>query len=447
MKNYILWAMTFALLFLFAFDSFAATPLLNLGPEALLLANGPAALTEAVRAEIGRIGAEAKQKVEDLNKAFADFKAEHEKQLEEVKKGNEDAIRALQVDRINDDVSKLQAAVDDANLKLAAAKTAGGAAGAQLADAEYTDAFRAHFKKGSVQAALNKGEDDEGGYLAPVEWDRTITDRLTILSDMRSLATVQRVSGAGLTKLFNMGGTASGWVGETTARPQTATGTFQPLTFGWGEIYANPAATQQILDDAEINLEAWLAGEVELEFSKQEGNAFWAGDGVNKPFGILTYVTGGANAAKHPFGAIQVVNSGAAAAITSDAIIDLIYSLPSAFTQNARFAMNRATQGTIRKLKDGEDNYLWQPSYVAGQPATLAGYAVQEVAAVPNVAANAIAALFGDFRQTYTVYDRVGVRVLRDPYTNKPYVHFYTTKRVGGGVHNPEPMRALRIAE
>ena len=398
----------------------------------------------SVRADTGT--PDVKAMVEALNKAFADFKTEHQAQLEEVKKGSEDAIRALQVDRISDEVGRLQAAVDAANTQLAAAQMGGGAGGNALADAEYSTAFAAHFRRGEVQAALNKGANDEGGYLTPVEWDRTITNKLTILSDMRSLATVQPCSGAGLTKLFNMGGTASGWVGEAAARPATNTSTFASLSFGWGEIYANPAATQQILDDSEINLESWLAGEVELEFAKQEGSAFFSGDGANKPFGILTYVTGGANAAKHPFGAIKVVNSGDAALIKADGIIDLIYDLPSAYTANAQFTMNRKTLGAIRKLKDGQGNYLWQPSYVVGQPSTLAGFAVKEVAAIPDVAANAIAALFGDFRQTYTVFDRVGVRVLRDPFTNKPYIQFYTTKRVGGGVHNPEPMRALKIA-
>lgn len=387
-----------------------------------------------------------KELVVQLNTAFEAFKAEHSTQLEEVRKGTADALQALKVDSINADIARLQAAVDEANTKLAAAQMGGGAAD-PVKDREYTDAFRAHFRKGTVQAALNKGEDDEGGYLAPVEWDRTITDRLVVLSDMRELATVQQVSGAGLTKLFNMGGTASGWVGEIAARPETATAEFASLGFGWGEIYANPAATQQILDDAAIDLESWLAGEVEVEFAKQEGAAFFAGDGSNKPFGILTYVAGAANAAKHPFGAIKVVNSGAAASITSDGVLDLIYDLPSAFTANAQFTMNRKTQGEVRKLKDGQGNYLWQPSYVAGQPATLAGFPVKEVAAIPDVAANSIAALFGDFKQTYTVYDRVGVRVLRDPYTKKPYVLFYTTKRVGGGVHNPEPMRALKVGE
>lgn len=398
----------------------------------------------SVRADAGSPG-EVKALIEQLNQAFATFKDEHSKQLDEVKKGTHDALQAFKVEKINADISRLQSAIDDANMKIASAQMGDGT-GQRLKDSEYSDAFNAHFKKGDVQAALNKGAAEEGGYLAPVEWDRTITDKLVLVSPMRQLATVQPVSGGGLTKLYNMGGTASGWVGETAARPQTNTAGFASLGFGWGEIYANPAATQQLLDDSAINLESWLAGEVETEFSKQEGLAFVSGNGTNKPFGILTYVEGGANAAKHPYGAIKVVNSGAAAAITSDGIIDLIYDLPSAFTGNARFAMNRKTQGQVRKLKDGQGNYLWQPSFVAGQPATVGGFPLTEVPDMPDAVAGATPVLFGDFKRTYTIFDRVGVRVLRDPYTNKPFVLFYTTKRVGGGVHNPEPMRAMTIA-
>lgn len=397
----------------------------------------------SVRADAGA-PTDVKALIENLNKAFATFKDEHTKQLDEVKKGTHDALQAFKVEKINADISRLQSAIDEANLKIASAQMGGGG-GQVLKDAEYSEAFNAHFKKGDVQAALNKGAAEEGGYLAPVEWDRTITDKLVLVSPMRQLATVQPVSGAGLTKLYNLGGTASGWVGETDARPQTNTAGFSPLGFGWGEIYANPAATQQLLDDSAISLESWLAGEVETEFAKQEGLAYVSGNGANKPFGILTYIEGGANAAKHPFGAIKVVNSGAAAAITSDGIIDLIYDLPSAFTGNARFAMNRKTQGLVRKLKDGQGNYLWQPSMVAGQPPTLGGFPLSEVPDMPDSVAGATPVLFGDFKRTYTIYDRVGVKVLRDPYTNKPFVLFYTTKRVGGGVHNPEPMRAMKI--
>ena len=410
-----------------------------------LMQNPLARGIQAVRAE-GASNRDVRDLIQDLAKAFADFKSEHSQQLEDVRKGNHDAIQALKVDRISSEVDRIQAAIDEVNVRMAAVQMGGATTGSDgLRDPEYSAAFEAHVRKGAVQAALNKGDDEEGGYLTPVEWDRTITDRLVEFSPMRRLAQVQRVSKAGYSKLFNMGGTSSGWVGETDPRPQTNTNPFKPLTFGHGEIYANPAATQQILDDSEINLEAWLSDEVQTEFARQEGIGFSSGDGNNKPFGILTYVEGNANAAKHPFGAIAQVSSGAANAITADAIIDIVYDLPSAFTGNARFTMNRRSLRDIRKLKDGQGNYLWQPSLVAGQPSTLAGFPVTEFADMPDIAANSIPMLFGDFRRTYLVIDRIGVRVLRDPFTNKPYVMFYTTKRVGGGVQNPEPMRAMRV--
>ncbi|WP_213761970.1 phage major capsid protein [Caballeronia sp. dw_19] len=396
----------------------------------------------SVRADVGM--PEVKVLIENLQKAFADYKTEQTKQLELVRAGLPTSDITAKVEKISADLDSLQGAVDETNIKIAAAQMSAG--GKQLRDKEYTESFYAHMKKGDVQASLNKGADAEGGYTTPVEWDRTITNKLVLISPMRQICKVQPTSKAGFSKLFNMRGTASGWVGETDERPQTGTATFQPLAFASGEIYANPAATQQILDDSEIDLETWLAGEVQTEFAKQEGVAFVSGNGTNKPAGILTYIAGGANAAKHPFGPITVVNSGAAATITSDSVIDIIYDLPAAFTGNARFTMNRNTQRVIRKLKDGQGNYLWQPSYVAGQPATLAGYPITEIPDMPDVAANSIPVMFGDFEQTYMIIDRIGVRVLRDPYTNKPYVMFYTTKRVGGGLLNPEPMRAMKVA-
>lgn len=394
----------------------------------------------SVRAE-----GDVKALIEGVNKAFSDFKAEHAKQLEDVKKGQADALQALKVDRINADIEKLQAAVDDANLKIAAAQMNGGGA-AGLKDKEYSEAFQAHFKRGDVQAALNKGSASEGGYLAPVEWDRTITDRLIVVSPMRALCAVQPISTNGFSKLFNNRGATSGWVGETTARTETNTPTLGSLTYNTGELYANPAATQQMLDDSAVNLEAWLAAEVETEFSYQEGIAFLSGNGTNKPNGLLTYITGGANAAAHPWGDIKTVKSGDANLVKADGLIDLVTALPSEYTANARFSMNRTTQATVRKLKDGQGNYLWQPSVQAGVPATLLGYGIADIAGMPDVAANAKPIVFGDFKRGYLIVDRIGVRVLRDPFTNKPYVNFYTTKRVGGGLLNPDVFKALTIA-
>jgi HK97 family phage major capsid protein len=396
----------------------------------------------AVRADTSM--PEVKALIDNLQKAFADYRTEHTKQLDAVKAGLPASDISAKVEKIGADMDALQKAVDETNIKLAAAQM--GGAGKQVKDVEYTDAFRAHMRKGDISASISKGSAPDGGYLTPVEWDRTITDKLVLVSPVRSIARVQSISTAGFTKLFNLHGTSSGWVGETAARPATNTPQLAPLTYNTGEIYANPQATQGLLDDSEIDLETWLAGEVQTEFARQEGLAFLSGDGANKPTGLLTYLTGGTNAAVHPLGAIQQVITGQAATITSDSIIDLIYSLPASFTANAKFIMNRSTQAIVRKLKDGQGNYLWQPSYVAGQPATLCGFPIVEIPDMPNVAANATPIMFGDFAQGYIVIDRMGVRVLRDPFTNKPYVGFYTTKRVGGGLLNPEPLRGLKVS-
>lgn len=390
--------------------------------------------------------ADANAILAELQKSFASFKDAHAEQIRGVEKKFDDVVSREKLDKVNADVSRLQGAIDELNIKAAAGGLGGGGQD-RVTDPEYTKAFGAYMKKGDVQASLNKGTAAEGGYTTPIEWDRTITDKLKIVSPMRELCTVMQISGQGFSKLFNLRGTGSGWVGETAARTETPGPTFGTLNFKVGEIYANPSITQQLLDDSLIDIENWLAGEVETEFAYQENLAFVSGTGANdRPNGILTYVTGGANAATHPFGAIATVNSGAAAAVTADGIENLIYALPSEFRASARFAMNLASIGKVRLLKDGQGNYLWQPSYQAGEPASLAGHPLTEVAAMPDIAAGAKPILFGDFKRAYLIVDSIGVRVLRDPFTNKPYVMFYTTKRVGGGAVNTEAMKAQNIA-
>lgn len=387
----------------------------------------------------------------ELNKAFAEFKTEHNAALADIRKGSEDVVRTDKVDRINDEIARLQSAIDENSTKLAAALV--GPAANDNKPSPYSAAFDRFFRKGdeagiaaalaaNPKAAMSVGVPEEGGYTAPTEWDRTITDKLKIVSPIRQIATVISISGNGFSKLYNDRTTTSGWVGETTARPETASAKFAEVKFNTGEIYANPAATQRILDDSELNLESWLAGEVEAEFAYQEGLAFISGNGTDKPKGLLTYTT----APTHPWGAIPTVVSGAAADLKSDGLIDLVYDLPSERTPEARFIMNRKTQGSVRKLKDGNGNYIWQPGLVAGQPATVLGFPLTEVAAMPDIAAGAIPVMFGDFKRGYLVVDRVGIRILRDPYTNKPFVQFYTTKRVGGGVTDPTALRYHKIA-
>lgn len=377
----------------------------------------------------------------ELQTGFEAFKKIHAEALDGVKAKFDDVVTRDKLEKVSNDVLALQSALDTAVAKIAAG--GGGGNADRVKDPEYSKAFAQHIRKGDVQASLNKGTAAEGGYTTPIEWDRTITDKLVLVSPMRQIARTQQISTAGFSKLFNLRGTASGWVGETAARPETATPTFGSLNYMLGEIYANPYASQQMLDDALIDLESWLAGEVQTEFAYQENLAFVSGTGANnRPNGILTYITGGANAAAHPFGAITTVNSGAAATLTADGIVRLVHALPSAFTPNAKFAMNRNTQREAMLLKDTTNQYVWQPSYQAGVPSTLNGYPLVEMPAMPDLAASSKSILFGDFEQAYLIVDGVGARVLRDPFSAKPYVTFYTTKRVGGGALNTEAMKA-----
>lgn len=404
-------------------------------------------LTTAPRALCGTVRADASAAIATLSAAFTEFKSVNDDKL---KAKVDDAVLTEKIVRLDAAIGTMQTAVETQAKDVAALKlnSAGeNVIGDLKSDPEYVGSFKAHMRRGELQAALNKGADAEGGYLAPIEWDRTITGKLIEASPVRANSSVISISTAGFTKVYTDRAVSSGWVGEAAVRNETGTPGFSSLAFVPGELYAEPRATQQMLDDAAIDLEAWLAGEVQSEFSRQENIAFLNGDGVNKPHGLLTYVTGAANAARHPFGAIKVKNSGAAATLTdSDKLLDLIYDLPAEHRANAKFYMNRLTQGLARKLKDGDGNYLWQPSFQAGQPATLAGYDVVELPDLADVAAGAVPILFGDMAATYLVVDRIGVRMLRDNLTAKPYVKFYVTRRVGGGVQNPEAMRALKIA-
>ena len=323
------------------------------------------------------------------------------------------------------------------------------------AAAEHKAAFAAYVRKGdsaglgALEAkAMATTSDPDGGYLVPVEVAGEIGRRLVALSPIRALATVREISAAAYKKPFMTAGPAVGWVGEADARPQTATPTLAELAFPAMELYAMPAATATLLDDAVVDIDAWLASEVEQAFAEQEGQAFVSGDGVAKPKGFLSVPTV-ANAG-WSWGNLGHVATGAAGAFPpgapSDVLIDLVYALKPGYRQNAAFVMNRRTQSAVRKFKDTAGNYLWQPPATADGRASLMGFPLVDAEDMPDIAANALAVAFGDFRRGYLVVDRQGVRVLRDPYSAKPYVLFYTTKRVGGGVQDFDAIKLLKFA-
>jgi HK97 family phage major capsid protein len=424
-----------------------------------LLASG-AAVVSTPRALTGtRIRAEntdPKAMIAALQGAFDAFKAKND---EAVGKKADDAVIRGELDKINATMTSIEAALDKAAKDAVAAKLHGGGK-REVPDASYSTLFGSFMREGTreqedklkaeqkvgVRAAMSEGSAADGGLTAPIEWDRTVTGRLKLITPMRAEATVQSISKAGFTKLFTDRAVGSGWVGETASRPATSTPQFTSLAFTPGEIYANAAASQDLLDDSEVDIENWLTGEIETEFSRQEGIAFVSGDGVNKPFGFLQYITGGAQAARHPWGDIKLLNSTNANAFATDGLVDIIYALPQIYTPNAKFYLNRSSLKGIRKLKDGQGNYIWQPAFVADQPSTILGYSVVDMPDMPAVAAGATPLAFGDMRETYLIIDRVGFRLLRDPYTNKPFIAFYCTKRVGGGVKNPDAMKVMTIA-
>lgn len=285
--------------------------------------------------------------------------------------------------------------------------------------------------------ALSTQSDQDGGYLVPAELDNELTKYLRQRSPMRQLARVIQVGGAEFKQPASTGGTASAWVGETSARPETTSPGFKMLTIPTSEIYANCPITQNLLDDNQFDLGNWLVEELGDAFGDGEADAFINGDGVARPRGLFTYSTVSTADATRAHDAFQYIPSGASGAFASvapaDALITLVYALKAQYRQNAAWLMSPEVISLVRRFKGiGTNDYIFQPALAAGQPATLLGYPVYEDENISAVAANSLGAAFGDFGRAYTVTDR-STSLIRDQYTNKPYVNFYASKRVGGG--------------
>nr|WP_231862740.1 phage major capsid protein [Sphingorhabdus sp. M41] len=287
----------------------------------------------------------------------------------------------------------------------------------------------------------------EGGFAVPQEIDGLIGATLKDISPIRSIATVVQTGTAGYRKLVTTGGTPSGWVSETAGRPETDTPDFNEIAPPSGELYANPAASQAMLDDAAFDVESWLADEIAREFAQAEGAAFVGGSGVNQPRGFLNAAVTDESDEVRAFGSLQYVPSGASGSFDSeDVLVDLVHTLRPAYRQGASFVMNSSTLAHIRKFKTADGAFLWQPSLANGQPATLLGYPVVEAEDMPDIAADSLSIAFGNFRAGYLIAERSATSILRDPFTNKPFVHFYATRRVGGQIMNSEAIKLMQFS-
>jgi HK97 family phage major capsid protein len=392
---------------------------------------------------------------EDFSRAFEAFRDTNDTRLSEIE-------TRLGADVVTEEkLTRIDAALDDAKrrldrIALERARPPLATAAAEPTDpllAEHKGAFRTYMRTGEAsglkrleEKALSAGSGPDGGYLVPDTVEREVLRRLSTLSPIRAVSAVRVISGGLYKRAFSTAGPASGWVGETAPRPQTASPTLAEMSFPAMELYAMPAATQTLLDDAVVDIDQWIADEVETAFAEQEGAAFVTGDGINKPKGFLSSEVVDESAWQWgKLGAIATGTNGFAATNPGDVFVTLIYTLKAGYRQNGVFVMNRKTQAATRRLKDGNSNYLWAPPSVPGQTATLMGFPVVEAEDMPDITANSLSIAFGDFRRGYLVVDRAGVRVLRDPYSAKPYVLFYTTKRVGGGVQDYGAIKLMRF--
>jgi len=378
--------------------------------------------------------------------AFEAFKSANDQRLEEVER------RASADILLEEKVSRIDAALDQQKSALDRLLLEGQRPAVAPTTHETQPGWQRYMRQGDVSAlqeakSLNAGTAGEGGYVVPPETERLIDRQLVAISPVRAIASVRTTSAAVFRKPVSRGGAASGWVSETAARPETASPDLDLLDFPAAELYAMPAATQQLLDDAMVDIDQWLADEIRDVFAAQESAAFITGDGVNKPRGLLSY---GTNVdGLQSWGELGYVatgmDAGFAASDPADALIDLIYAPASAYRAQGRFLMNRRTISAVRRFKDSDGNYLWQPGLSEAGSSTLLGYPVSEAEDMPDIGSDSFSIAFGDFRKGYLVLDRQGVEVLRDPFSAKPYVLFYTTKRVGGGVQDFNAIKLLKF--
>lgn len=361
--------------------------------------------------------------------AFADFKARHSNELDEIKH----TLRTIEAKGNRPGAGIDMLATSD--------------------DLQHKNAFMGYVRGGeeaeikSIEAkALNVGTPADGGYAVPKVIDQQVQSLLRASGSLRAVANVQTVP-AGYRKLVSVGGAGASWVGETDARTATTSPQLSELVPFWGEIYANPQATQYMLDDAQFDAGEWLANELAEEFALTENASFLTGNGTNKPKGLLTYTFVETADASRAFGQLQKIKTGVAGGLDPDALIKAVYTLAAPYRANATWAMNSNTIETVRKLKGTDGQYLWRDGLAEGQPATLLGYPVIDLPDMPDIANNALPILFGDFQRGYMITDRqMGTRVLRDPYSNKPYVGFYTTRRVGGMLVDSRAIKAITTA-
>ncbi len=387
--------------------------------------------------------------VHQLGNAWENFKQVNDTRLAEIeKKGAADPLYL-------EHLSKIGAALDHHKNRIDAIETADsrpiteiGAKASVAEHGEYKAALRNYLRKGMEAGleslelkSLSVGTPADGGYLVTPQMSEQIIQIVQDASPLRSLATVTEISSDSLDVIEDDDVMAATWAGETGTRDDTTTAQIGKQNIPTFEMYSQPKATQKLVDDAAIDIESWVAQKVGEQFARLESAAFFGGNGTSQPKGLLTYTAGTA------FGQIEQIDSGTDGVVTADGLVELYYALKDEYAKNATFLMRRSVIQSVRLLKESStDQYIWQPGLAQGTPDSLLGVPVREAADVPAAANDALSVAIGDFKRAYQIVDRAGVRILRDPFTSKPFIRYYTTKRVGGEVVNTEAVKLLKLA-
>lgn len=398
---------------------------------------------------------ELKKAIEDLQKSWADYRKTNDERLAAIEKGQGVSELEAKLAKIDTEVTKNQKLVDDMSALQAQVNRMNlGTTG--TTEKPRNEEFDKWMRAGNTRefrASATSDADPAGGFLVLPEVETVITRVAEKTTAMRQLANVRTISAASLRKPVSKGGASGGWVGERETRGETDTPELDVIEITAREMYAEPAASQILLDDAYTDVASWLGEEAGIAFADLESAAFISGAGQQSPRGILAYdAVANASYAWGKLGYIASAKAGAwADADPADKLIDLVHALKSKYRANGSFLMNDLTIASARKLKSttgsgAANSYLWEPSFQAGQPARLLGYPVYSDDNMPDIGANAYAIAFGDFKAGYQIVDRAGVSVLRDPYTKKGFVKFYTTRRVGGAVVNYEAIKLFKFA-
>ncbi|MCF6443490.1 phage major capsid protein [Nereida sp. MMG025] len=321
-------------------------------------------------------------------------------------------------------------------------------------DAPHQKAFDAYIRSGDDDGlrgldiegkSLNTSVAGDGGYLVDPVTSATIKSALSSTASIRSIASVVNVDATSYDVLVDHGDMGSGWASETAALTETGTPAIERVSIPLYELSALPKASQRLLDDSAFDIEGWLAGKIADKFARAEAAAFVSGDGVDKPMGFLSHPT--VENDSYAWGNIgHIITEEAGGLGDPDKLVELVYTLGAEYRANATFVMNSKTAGEIRKVKDSEGRFLWSDGLAAGEPALLLGYPVLIAEDMPDVAIDSYAIAFGDFNAGYTVAERPDLRVLRDPFSAKPNVLFYATKRVGGDVTDFAAIKLLKFA-